>query len=127
MKTLAFIISLILTTGLLSLTGCSKGGGIDTSKVEGAFQLASSVDKAEVEKAISAVNSGDPAGALASLQKAAASIKLTEEQKRSVQDRIDEIQGKVDDAAKQGVDAATKAGKEGADKAAADLQKAIGS
>jgi len=126
MKKLAFITTLLLSIGLLGLVGCSKGGGLDTSKLESAFQSASAVDKAEVDKAISAVKSGDFAGALGSLQKAAASVNLTPEQKSSVQDLISQLQGKVGEAAKQAVDDTTKAVKEGADKAATDLQKAVG-
>lgn len=126
MKKIAFLTTLILSLGLLGLVGCSKGGGVDTSKLQNAFQSASNVDKAEVEKAISAVKSGDFAGALASLQKAAASVNLTEEQKTSIQDLISQVQAKLGDAAKQAVSETSQAVKEGADKAAADLQKAVG-
>lgn len=126
MKKLGLITTLILSIGLLGLVGCSKGGGIDTAKVQSAFQTASTVDKAEVDKAITAIKAGDFAGALPSLQKAVASAKLTEEQKSALQDLINEVQAKLSEAAKKAVDGATKAMKEGADKAATDLQKAVG-
>lgn len=126
MKKLGFITTLVLSISLLGLVGCSKSGGIDTTKVQSAFQTASTVDKAEVEKAITAIKAGDFAAALASLQKAVASANVTAEQKSSLQDLINEVQAKVSDAAKKAVSDATKAAKEGADKTATDLQKAIG-
>ena len=63
MKKLAFVTTLILGIGLLGLVGCSKPAGIDISKLESAFQTASAVDKAEVDKAITAVKAGDFSGA----------------------------------------------------------------
>ena len=125
MKKLAFVTTLILGIGLLGLVGCSKPAGIDISKLESAFQTASAVDKAEVDKAITAVKAGDFSGALASLQKAAASVNLTPEQKSSIEDLITQLKSKVGETVKAAVDDTTKAVKEGADKAATDVRKAV--
>jgi cytochrome c-type biogenesis protein CcmH/NrfG len=126
MKGLLFAITAIVGFGLLGLTGCKKEGGIDTAKVESAFQTAAAVDKTEVEKAITAVKAGEYSGALASLQKVAASVNLTPEQKSAIADLINEVKAKVGAAAKQAVDDASKTAQEGAGKAAGDLQKAVG-
>ena len=126
MKKLLLAITLIAGVALLSLTGCSQGGGLDTAKVQSAFQTASAVDKAEVEKAISAVKASDYSGALASLQKAAASVTLTPEQKSAIDDLIGQVKTKLGGAAQKAVEDSSKAAKEGADKAAGDLQKAVG-
>jgi len=133
MKKLLFAITAIVGLGLLGLTGCKKEGGIDTSKIESAFQAAAAADKAEVDNAITALKAGEFSSALASLQKAAANVNLTPEQKSAISDLINEVKAKVGAAAKQVVDDASKAAEgaskavqEGAGKAASDLQKAVG-
>ena len=122
------LLTLIALTGLalFGFTGCSKsGGGIDTSKVESAFQAVSQADKAELKNALTAIKSGDYAGALTSLKKAAANVKLTPEQQQSLKDLVAQVQSKLTESAKKAVDDASKAVKEGAEKAARDAQKAI--
>ena len=131
MKKLFYAITAIVGLGLLGLCGCSKEGGtagaaVDTAKVESAFQSAEAADKTEVQNAITAIKGGKYSDALASLQKAAASVKLTPEQKSALEALINEVKAKIGDAAKKTVDETTKAAKEGADKAATDLQKAVG-
>lgn len=126
MKKLGFITALILSIGFLGLVGCSKKDGVDTSKVQAAFQPVLDADKADVDKAISLIQAGDYAGALTSLEKAAANIKITPEQKAALQDLITQVQNKVGEVAKKAVDDTSKALKEGADKTASDLQKAVG-
>jgi hypothetical protein len=126
MKQILFTLVALAGLALFGLTGCSKsGGGIDTSKVESAFQTVSQADKAELQNALTAIKSGDYAGALASLQKAAANVKLTPEQQQSLKDLVAQVQSKLTEGAKKVVDDAAKAVKEGAEKAASDAQKAI--
>ena len=126
MKKLLFTLIALTGLALFGLTGCSKSGaGIDTSKVESAFQAVSQADKAELQNALTAIKSGDYAGALASLKKAAATAKLTPEQQQSLKDLVVQVQSKLTDGAKKAVDDASKAVKEGAEKAASDVQKAF--
>ena len=126
MKRLLFAVTALVGLGLLGLIGCKKEGGIDTSKVELAFQTVAAADKTEVQNAITALKAGEYSSALASLQKAAASVNLTPEQKSALMDLINEVKAKVEAAAKQAMDDASKTVQEGAGKAASDLQKAVG-
>ena len=126
MKNLQYLAIAIIGLACLALTGCNKEGGVDTAKVESAFQTASAVDKADVQTAVSAVKAGDYSGGLASLQKAVANVNLTPEQKSALEDLINQVKAKVGDAAKQAVADTSKAAKDDASKAAGDLQKAVG-
>ncbi len=126
MKKLTVLPALILGLSILGFVGCSKDGSVDTAKVQSAFQSASTVDRAEVDKAVTAIKAGDYAGALASLQKAAASVQLTPEQKSSLQELISQVQAKITELAKKAVGDSTKARQTGAEKTATDLQKTLG-
>jgi hypothetical protein len=86
--------------------------------VQSAFSSAPTVEKADVDAAVSAVKSGNYQDALASLKKVAANAKLTPEQQTAMQDLMTQIQAKIADAAKQAGDSATKV--------AGDLQKSLG-
>ena len=120
---------LIAGLAVLGLTGCSKsesgGVSIDTAKVQSAFESASAVDKAEVEKAIAAVKSGDFASAVTSLKQAAASVNITPEQKQSVQDLLAQVQAKLGAAATEAADKVKDAAGDAA-KQAGELPKAVG-
>ncbi len=128
MKTKVNCLLLAASLALFGWAGCSKsesgGTTIDTAKVEAAFSTASAVDKAEVDKALGAIKSGDYAAAMASLNKAVANVKLTPEQQQSLKDLIAQVQAKVSNVASQTMDAAKKAGAD-ASKNAADVQKAM--
>jgi hypothetical protein len=133
MKKLLYTITVIAGFSLLGLTGCTKEGGVDTAKVESAFQTAAAVDKTAVQNAVTAVKAGDYTSALASLQKVAASVNLTPEQKTALTDFINEVKAKLGAEAKSKVDDATKAvgdasnaAKEGASKAVDGLKKSLG-
>lgn len=126
MKKIGFIITLIISISFLGMAGCAKKDGVDTSKVQAAFQPVVEADKADVDQAISSIKAGDYAGALASLEKAVANVKITPEQKAALQDLITQVQNKVSEVTKKAVDDTSKALKEGADKTASDLQKAVG-
>jgi hypothetical protein len=128
-KMLEVSLAAILGITLCGISGCSKsGGGVDTAKLQSAFQSAPPVDKAEVDNAISAVKSGNYAGALASAQKVATKTNLTPEQKSAVQDFISQVQSKGLGLGEKAVggagDAANQAG-QGAGKASEDLQKSL--
>lgn len=119
--------ALVLISGmvLLGLWGCKPEGGLDTAKVQSAFQTAEADDKAEVDKAISSIKSGDYTGALASLQKASANLKLTEEQKSALADLINQVKAKVGETAQKVAEDTSQAVKEGAEKASNELKKAV--
>jgi len=129
MNKLFLTLTVIAGLGVLGLTGCSKsesgGTTIDTAKLQSAFDSASAVDKAEVEKAIAAVKSGDYASAVTSLKQAAASVNLTPEQKQSLQDLLAQVQAKIGAAASQAADKAKAAAGDAA-KQVGDLPKAVG-
>jgi hypothetical protein len=126
MKKLQYVAAAIISVALLGLAGCTKEGGVDTAKVESAFQTASAVDKAEVQTAISAVKAGDYSSALASLQKAVANVKLTPEQKSALEDLINQVTAKVGNAVKKAGEDTSKAAQDAGNKTAGDLQKAVG-
>ena len=129
MNKLFLTLTVIAGLGVLGLTGCTKsesgGATIDTAKLQSTFDSASAVDKAEVEKAIAAVKSGDYASAVTALKKAAASVNLTPEQKQSLQDLLTQVQAKIGAAASEAVDKAKAAAGDAA-KQAGDLPKAVG-
>jgi hypothetical protein len=95
MKTLVTALAVTAGIALFGFAGCSGGGGsIDTSKVQSAFQNAPTVDKTEVQNALSELKAKDYTGALASLKKVATSANLTPEQKDSVKDLVNQVQTK---------------------------------
>ena len=127
MNKLFLTLTIIAGLAAFGLTGCSKtesgGATIDTAKVQSAFASASAVDKAEVEKAITAIKSGDYAAAVTSLKQAAASVNLTPEQQQSLKDLLAQAQAKLGAAAGEAVDKAKDAAADAATKATGDLQK----
>lgn len=125
MKRLLLTLMTITAAALLGLVGCSKtdsesgaGPALDTSKLQAAFSAVASADKAEIEKAITAIKNGDYAGGVASLKAAAANAKFSPEQQQAVKDLLAQAQAKLGAAAGEAVDKAKSA--------AGDLQKAVG-
>jgi hypothetical protein len=106
----------------------TSGGAIDTSTLQKAFQSASSVDKTEVQNAISAIKSHDYPGAMASLGKVASSPNLTPEQKSAVQNTASEVKanglGGAQQAIGGGGDLTNQAG-QGVGKAQEQLNKIL--
>lgn len=124
------IVSLATLLGitLLAVTGCSKPQGVDTAKAESAFQSASGSEKSNFDQAVSAAKAGDYAGAVAALQKVAASAKLTPEQKVALEDLMTQVKAKVSEMAGKAADTAGKAvedASKSATKAADDMQKKL--
>jgi hypothetical protein len=110
---------LTLIASVLVLTGCSQSGGsVDAAPVEKSFASAEPSLKAAAEKAVAAIKSGDYAGAAGQLQQLAANAKLTDEQKKAINDVLAQVQKAVADL---GSKAAGEAGK-----ALGDAQKALG-
>jgi len=99
-----------------ALVGCQKSS-VDTSGLESSFESAEPVAQTSVEKAVSAIKSGDYAGAMAELKSLAEKVKLTPEQQQAINDLIAQLQQKVTDTAKQVGDEANKA--------VDDLQKSL--
>lgn len=95
---------------LIGLTACSKSGGsIDTAKVEAAFAAVQQADKADLQAALDALKAGNFSGALASLQKAAADVKLTPEQKSALADLVAQVKARAGEAVQQATQAASQA------------------
>lgn len=120
-----FIVKLqssLLTTFLaatLAFTGCSKSGGsVDATPVEKSFATAEASIKEAATKAVDAVKKADYSSAVAELQKLAADVKLTDEQKKAVADVLAQVQKAVTE---MGAKAAGEAGK-----VLGDAQKALG-
>jgi len=108
-----------LIASVLALTACSKSGGsVDAGPVEKSFAAAEPALKAAADKAVTAIKSADYSAATAELQKLAANVKLTDEQKKAINDVIAQVQKAV---AEMGTKAAGEAGK-----ALGDAQKALG-
>ena len=120
MKTRTWILSSLMASVLI-LAGCSKSGdgaSVDAAPVEKSFASADSTLKAAADKAVAAIKSADYSAATAELQKLAADVKLTDDQKKAITDVLAQIQKAV-------AEAGTKAAGE-ANKALGDVQKSLG-
>ena len=122
MKMHSWVLSSLAAAALI-LAGCGKSGGgagaqVDPSPVEKTFASSEPTLKAAADKAVSAVKNADYSGALAELQKLGANVKLTDEQKKAVNDVVAQVQKAVAEA---GTKAAGEAGK-----ALDGVQKSLG-
>ncbi|MCI0746441.1 MAG: hypothetical protein L0Y58_13645 [Verrucomicrobia subdivision 3 bacterium] len=111
----------IISVALLALcfaAGCAKKDSVDTAKLEASFSTAEPTAKSEVDNAVAAVKAQDWAGATASLQKLAANVKLTEEQKKAVSDTLEQVGKMIKESADKAVGEASKA--------LGDAQKSLG-
>ena len=106
----------------LVLLGCKKDEAgnvsIDTAALEKAFATADPALKDSANKAVDAVKKADFNGALSELKALAANVKLSDEQKKIVNDFVAQVQKALSD----GVAKAT----EGAKQALGDAQKTLG-
>jgi len=95
----------------LAVAGCSKEGGpgIDTTAVQKSFAPAEAALKAASAKAVDAVKKGDYSGALKELQLLAGDIKLTDEQKKAINDLIEQVKRALADAGNKALGEAQKA------------------
>jgi uncharacterized protein YpuA (DUF1002 family) len=118
MKTHTWIATTLIAWALI-LAGCSKSGSsVDTSPVEKSFASADAILKSAADKAVTAIKAADYSSATAELQKLVTNVKLTDDQKKAVNDVLAEIQKAV-------ANAGTKAAGD-ASKALGDAQKSLG-
>jgi hypothetical protein len=122
MKMHQWVLSSLIVVAL-SLAGCGKSGGsaganVDPSPIEKAFTAAEPTVKAAADKAVTAIKGADYSGAVAELQKLGANVKLTDDQKKAINDVLAQVQKAV-------ADAGTKASGE-AGKALDGVQKSLG-
>jgi gas vesicle protein len=115
MKTLT---SLVIATAVaaLALTGCQKSG-VDTKPLEKSFASAEPAAKSGADKAVSEINAGNYAGAMAELQKLGMQAKLTDEQQQAIKSTLEQVKEQI----KEKVDEATKDAKKGLE----DMQKSL--
>jgi outer membrane protein assembly factor BamD (BamD/ComL family) len=111
----AILIAAVAAT--LALCGCGSKVAVNTAPLQKSFQTAETSAKEDADKAISAIESADYAGAVTQLQQLAKNAKLTPEQQQAVKDMIEKVQKVI-------ADAAGKASGE-ASKAVGDLQKSL--
>ncbi len=111
-------IVLVMAVLTLAVAGCNKNkANVDTAPVEKSFSSADPAVKSSADKAVSAIKSGDYAGALTELKTLAANAKLTPEQQQAIKDVMAQVQNAL-------TGMATKV--EGdVGKAAGDLQKSL--
>ena len=108
---------LAMLTAALCLIGCSKSSSVDPAPLEKSFASADATLKSSADKAIAAIKESNYQGALAELQKLASNAKLTDDQKKAVNDVLAQLQKAV-------TDMVDKAAGE-ANKAVGDLQKSL--
>ena len=110
--------SLVLLALLaLVLPGCGKKDEVDTAPLQQSFEGAEPAVKTAVNEAVSAIKSGDYAGAGAALQKLAGQAKITPEQQQAIKDVLAGIQKKLTGAVENAA--------EGGKKAMDDMKKAL--
>ena len=118
MKMHTWILSALMAAAVV-LAGCSKSGGsVDAAPIEKSFSSADPTLKVAADKAVAAIKNADYSAATVELQKLAANVKLTEDQKKAINDVLAQIQKTV-------AEAGTKAAGE-ANKALGDAQKSLG-
>jgi hypothetical protein len=118
MKMHTWLLSALIVS-VLALTACSKSGGsVDAGPVEKSFAAAEPGLKAAADKAVTSIKGADYGAATAELQKLAANVKLTDEQKKAINDVLAQVQKAV---AEMSMKATGEAGK-----ALGDAQKTIG-
>ena len=118
MKMHTWILSTLAACSLIA-AGCGKSGGsVDAAPIEKSFASAEAPLKAAADKAVAAIKGADYSAAVSELQKLAANVKLTDDQKKAINDVLAQVQKAV---AEMGNKAAGEAGK-----ALGDAQKAIG-
>jgi hypothetical protein len=111
MKTGGWILAVVVGV-TLTLVGCSKQGGIDTTALDTSFKSAEATLKASADKAVAAVKSADYSGAVAELKKLADNAKLTPEQQQAIKDVMAQVEKLIADAAGKAADDASKAVKD---------------
>jgi hypothetical protein len=118
MKRYLGLICVFLSATLLVI-GCGKSGDkVDAAPLEKSFASADASLKAAADKAVEAIKNADYTAATTELQKLLGNAKLTDEQRKAIQNVLDQIQKAV---AAMSQKAAGEAGK-----AIGDVQKGLG-
>jgi 23S rRNA C2498 (ribose-2'-O)-methylase RlmM len=120
MKRLSFLVA-VLVAALLGFTGCGGKKSVDTSKLESSFASADAGTKSDVQKAVGLINAQDFYNAVVQLQKVSAKAKLTQEQRDTIKDVVEQLQKLIAEGASKSVEKA--AGQ--TTKSLNDLQKKI--
>lgn len=115
MKMHTWILSALASAALV-LSGCGKSDDhsghahahVDAAPVEKSFASAEPALKAAADKAVAAIKGADYSAATSELQKLAANVKLTDDQKKAISDVLAQVQKAVAEA---GTKAAGEAGK----------------
>lgn len=129
MKIQATLLTVIAAAAFV-VVGCSKStseapgtpeavaAGVDTSKVEAAFQAAEPAVKSAVDTAVAAIKSADYSGAVTQLKALGTKFKLTDDQQAAVNGLIAQAQKAISGLATKAAGDATKA--------ATDMSKSLG-
>jgi hypothetical protein len=96
-------------TVTLAMAGCGKQGSVDTSALQQSFKTAEAAAQTSADKVVSAVKSGDYAGAMTELKSLASNAKLTPEQQQAIKDVMAQVEKAIADAAGKAADEASKA------------------
>jgi hypothetical protein len=108
MKQMHWILTSLFLATLL-VTGCNKSGSVNPAPIEKSFASSDASLKAAADKAVAAIQSADYSGAMAELQRLAANVNLTDEQKKAVADVLAQVQKAVADMGKKATGEAGKA------------------
>ena len=104
-------ITFALLATALFFFGCSKSSSVDPAPLEKSFASADATLKSSADKAVAAIKESNYQGALVEVQKLASNAKLTEQQKKAVEDVLAQLQQAITQMA---------------DKAAGEASKAVG-
>ena len=114
-----FKLGAILALAAFFVSGCGKSGGsVDTAGFEKSFSSAEAAVKDTATKVVEAVKKSNYSGAGSELKQLAANAKVTDEQKKAVNDLLAQVQKALTDLGSKAAD--------GANQAIGDAQKAIG-
>jgi len=83
----------------VSLVGCGKKSGVDTSKLESSFQSAAPAPRSDVRKAVAAIRDGNYSDAIAQLRRIATKDNPTPEQQQAIKETIAAVQKRMADLA----------------------------
>lgn len=118
MKSILSLVSILVLT-IFFVSGCSKSGiSVDTAGFEKSFSSAEAAVKDTANKVVEAVKKSDYSGAMAELKQLASNVKITDEQKKAVNELLAQVQKALADMGNKAAD--------GANKAIGDAQKALG-
>jgi hypothetical protein len=105
-----------------AIVGCSNNkSSVDTAPLEKSFQSADAPTKSTSDSIVSEIKNANYSGAMSDLTKLAENTKLTPDQQQAIKDVLAQVQKAMSDTASNAMDSA----KDGANKAASDLQNSL--